>query len=54
MMHHNFVRPHMTLTKANEGRKTSEVMAAGVCDHLWTMEDLVAMIDRLAERGNAA
>ena len=47
MMSYNFLRPHMTLTKANDGRKTTPAMAAGVASCVWTMEDLVAMMERL-------
>jgi hypothetical protein len=36
---YNFVRIHRTL-------RTSPAMAAGVSDRLWSMEDIVAMIDR--------
>jgi IS1 family transposase len=44
MMHYNFVRVHQTL-------KTTPAVAAGVATCVWSMEDLLAMIDRLnAER----
>jgi transposase-like protein/IS1 family transposase len=38
---YNFVRPHMTLTE-NAGRKTTPAMAAGLTDHVWTLEELLA------------
>jgi hypothetical protein len=40
---YNFVRIHKTL-------RTSPAMAAGVSDRLWSMEDIVALIDEQAER----
>lgn len=52
-MCYNFVVPHQTLTQNNEGRKTTPAMAAGVTDHQWTMEDVLAMIDRLNENENS-
>jgi len=42
---HNFLRPHGTLTKAAEGVKTTPAMAAGLTDRVWTLDDLVAMMD---------
>ena len=35
-MYCNFARPHATLTKQNDGRKTTPAMAAGVANHVWT------------------
>ena len=35
---YNFVRIHKTL-------RTSPAMAAGISDRLWSMEDVVALID---------
>lgn len=52
MMSYNYLRPHQTLT-AREKRKTTPAMAAGVCDHVWTMEDLIAMMERLQESENS-
>ena len=40
-MHYNFVRIHQTL-------RVTPAMAAGVTDRLWSMEDVVAMIDAAA------
>ncbi len=45
-MHYNFIRVHQTL-------KTTPAVAAGVTDHRWTMEDLVAMMERLQENENS-
>lgn len=52
-MVYNYVRPHQTLTERAEGRKTTPAMAAGVADHVWSYEDVLAMMDRLAERENS-
>lgn len=38
MMHYNFGRVHQTL-------KTSPAVAAGVADHIWTIEEIVALLD---------
>jgi IS1 family transposase len=38
---YNFVRPHGTLTKSADGRKTTPAMAAGLTDHPWTLLELV-------------
>ncbi len=40
---YNFVRIHKTL-------RTSPAMAAGIESRLWSMEDVVALIDEHAER----
>ena len=40
---YNFVRVHKTL-------RTSPAMAAGIERRLWSMEDVVALIDEKAER----
>jgi hypothetical protein len=37
-MHYNFVRIHQTL-------RVSPAMAAGVTDTLWSIEDMVGLID---------
>jgi len=39
-----FVRPHGTLTKDAEGRKTTPAMKAGLTDHVWTMDELLEKI----------
>lgn len=43
-MHYNFCRPHMTLTKAANGVKTTPAMAAGISDHIWTLAELLALV----------
>jgi hypothetical protein len=40
---YNFVRIHKTL-------RVTPAMAAGIADRLWSMEDVVALIDEPAER----
>lgn len=42
---HNFCRAHATLTKAAGGVHTSPAMAAGLTDHVWKVEELVALLD---------
>ena len=37
-MYYNFVRVHMTL-------KTSPAVAAGVADHVWTIEEMVGLLN---------
>jgi IS1 family transposase len=44
-MVYNFCRPHGTLTKAAKGIHTTPAMAAGVADHVWTVEELVGLLD---------
>lgn len=40
-MHYNFCRAHMTLTKANGGIKQTPAMAAGITNHVWTVEEIL-------------
>ena len=47
-MHYNFARPHKSLAlDAPHGPKIQQTpaMAAGVEDHIWTLEDIVALAD---------
>ena len=39
-MHYNFARPHKTL-----GTLTTPAMAAGVSDHVWSIEEIVGLTD---------
>jgi IS1 family transposase len=41
-MHYNFCRPHMTLSKG--AKKVTPAMAAGVADHVWTLDEVVGLI----------
>ena len=45
-MHYNFCRPHMTLTR-NHPRHypVTPAMAAGLADHVWTVEEVCALLD---------
>lgn len=43
-MYYNFCRPHTTLTKQNGGIKQTPAMAAGVADHLWKLEEVIALL----------
>jgi len=39
---------HATLTKAAKGIYRTPAMAAGRTDHVWTVADLVALLDQKA------
>jgi len=41
-MHYNFARPHTTLSKPYP---TTPAMAAGVTDHVWSLRDIVGLLD---------
>lgn len=43
-MHYNFCRKHETLTKAAGGIHTTPAMAAGVSNHVWKLEEIVALL----------
>ncbi len=44
-LHYNYCRPHQTLTKAAQGVKTTPAMASGLTDKVWTVENIVALMD---------
>ncbi len=44
-MHYNYCRPHATLTKLAGGVKTTPAMANGLTDRIWTVEDVLALMD---------
>lgn len=47
-MHYNFARPHQSLTITDEnGRsiKRTPAMAAGVTDHIWTLQEIAGLLD---------
>jgi IS1 family transposase len=44
-VYYNFARPHQTLTKANGGYKTTPAMAAGKANRVWTLTDIVGLLD---------
>jgi hypothetical protein len=37
-MYYNFARVHMTI-------KTTPAVASGVADHLWSIEEIIALMD---------
>jgi len=41
----NYCRPHMTLTKARGGVHTCPAMAAGLTDHVWTIEEMLGLMN---------
>ena len=43
-MHYNFARPHTTLSKANKGYPTTPAMAAGLADHVWTIQEMLGLM----------
>ncbi len=46
MMHYNWCRPHTTLTQAHPRHyPTTPAMAAGLTDHVWTVEEVCAMME---------
>lgn len=45
MMAYSFVHIHHTLTKANRGIHTTPAMAAGVTDRVWTIGDVLSILD---------
>jgi IS1 family transposase len=49
-LYYNYCRPHQTLTKAASGTKTTPAMASGLTDHVWTVKDIVALMDPEAAR----
>jgi IS1 family transposase len=42
---YNFCRAHTTLTKAAKGIKTTPAMAAGLTNHVWTVEHMLDLMD---------
>lgn len=45
-MHYNFCRIHQTL-------RVTPAMEAGIADHVWSLEELVGLLERRAERAAA-
>lgn len=44
-MSYNFCRSHGTLTKAAKGVHTTPAMAAGLTNHVWTIEEVLGLMD---------
>ncbi len=44
-MFYNFCRSHQTLTKTAKGVHTTPAMAAGLTDHVWTIEGILGLMD---------
>jgi IS1 family transposase len=42
--YYNFCRSHQTLTRDKKGIHTTPAMAAGVTDHVWKVEELIALL----------
>jgi|SRR5579859_4767683 len=47
-VHYNFCRPHQTLTKQAKGIHRTPAMAAGLTNRVWTVLDLVSLLDQKA------
>jgi IS1 family transposase len=43
-LHYNFCRAHQTLTADKKGVKCPPAMAAGIADHVWKIEEIVALL----------
>ena len=50
-MYYNFARMHQTLTKTNLAYPTP-AMTAGVTDHVWTIEEIVELIEERERRAS--
>ena len=46
-MYYNYCRPHKTLTKANKGYPTTPAMAAGISDHVWSVEEIINLEEQI-------
>jgi hypothetical protein len=44
-LYYNYCRPHQALTKAAQGIKTTPAMASGLTDHVWTVRDIIRLMD---------
>jgi len=45
-LHYNFCSPHQTLTRAAKGIYRTPAMAAELTDRVWTVADIVGLLDR--------
>jgi len=44
-MFYNYCRPHTTLNKDRKGIKTTPAMASGLTDHVWTVEEILELMN---------
>jgi IS1 family transposase len=44
-MFYNYCRPHQTLTKKAKGVKTTPAMASGLTNHIWTVEEILELMN---------
>ena len=51
-MYYNYYRPHKTLTKANKGYPTTPAMAAGISDHVWSIEEIITLEDEINKKSS--
>ena len=49
-MYYNFCRKHQTLAKTRGGLHTTPAMAAGIADHVWTLEGVVGLLEAVEGR----
>jgi IS1 family transposase len=53
-VHYNFCRAHQTLTRAAKGIYRTPAMVARLTDHVWTVADIVALLDTKADQKTAS
>ena len=53
-VHYNFCRPHQTLTRAAKGVYRTPAMVAGLTNRVWTVADIVALLDTKSDQKTAS
>jgi hypothetical protein len=53
-VHYNFCRPHQTLTRTAKGIYRTPAMVAGLTNRVWTVADLVALLDTKSDQKTAS
>ncbi len=48
-LYYNFARPHKTLAKVNNGYPATPAMAAGLTDHVWSIEEMIDLLDAVPQ-----